>query len=64
MISENIQVTHELGYDGGSFFSPDGKRLVFRASRPKTADEIEKYKVKALQIAPAVRLFFQTAFPF
>uniref|UniRef100_A0A183GMP0 Biopolymer transporter Tol n=1 Tax=Heligmosomoides polygyrus TaxID=6339 RepID=A0A183GMP0_HELPZ len=42
--TELKQVTHELGYDGGSFFSPDGKRLVFRASRPKTADEIEKYK--------------------
>ncbi|KAK6737140.1 hypothetical protein RB195_019685 [Necator americanus] len=38
------QVTYELGYDGGAFFSPDGKRLVFRASRPKTHDEIAKYK--------------------
>ncbi|KJH49740.1 WD40-like protein [Dictyocaulus viviparus] len=38
------QVTNELGYDGGAFFSPDGKRLVFRASRPKSQDEIEKYK--------------------
>lgn len=43
--TELKQVTHELGYDGSSFFSPDGKRLVFRASRPKTADEIEKYKL-------------------
>ncbi|EPB79528.1 WD40-like protein [Ancylostoma ceylanicum] len=38
------QVTYELGYDGGAFFSPDGKRLVFRASRPKTHEDIAKYK--------------------
>ncbi|RCN28691.1 WD40-like protein [Ancylostoma caninum] len=37
-------VTYELGYDGGAFFSPDGKRLVFRASRPKTHEDIAKYK--------------------
>lgn len=40
-----LQITYELGYDGGAFFSPDGKRLVFRASRPKTRKEIAKYKV-------------------
>ncbi|CAI5442437.1 unnamed protein product [Caenorhabditis angaria] len=38
------QITNELGYDGGSFFSPDGKRLIFRASRPKTPEDIAKYK--------------------
>ncbi|XGW08476.1 hypothetical protein V3C99_011087, partial [Haemonchus contortus] len=38
------QVTNQLGYDGGSFFSPDGKRLVFRSSRPKTQEEVAKYK--------------------
>ncbi|MCF8364794.1 MAG: hypothetical protein K9H16_03380 [Bacteroidales bacterium] len=38
------QVTDELGYDGGAFFSPDGKKLVFRASRPKTTEEVKKYK--------------------
>jgi Tol biopolymer transport system component len=37
------QVTNELGYDGGAFFSPDGKKLVFRASRPKTKEEQEEY---------------------
>ena len=42
--SNVVQITDELGYDGGSFFSPDGKQLVFRASRPKTEEEIEKYK--------------------
>ena len=38
------QVTSELGYDGGAFFSNDGKKLVFRASRPKTPEEITEYK--------------------
>jgi len=38
------QVTTELGYDGGAFFSPDGSKLVFRASRPKTAEEQKNYK--------------------
>lgn len=42
--SDVRQVTKELGYDGGAFFSPDGTKLVFRSSRPKTTDEIEKYK--------------------
>ena len=38
------QITSGLGYDGGAFFSPDGKKLVFRASRPKTPEEVAKYK--------------------
>ncbi|HHB79167.1 MAG TPA: hypothetical protein ENK85_08040 [Saprospiraceae bacterium] len=38
------QVTSELGYDGGAFFSPDGKELIFRSSRPKTKEDIKKYK--------------------
>lgn len=42
--SDVKQITDELGYDGGAFFSPDGAKLIFRSSRPKTADEIAKYK--------------------
>jgi Tol biopolymer transport system component len=38
------QITFGLGYDGGAFFSPDSKRLVFRASRPKTDEEVKEYK--------------------
>jgi len=38
------QVTSGLGYDGGAFFSPDGTKLIFRASRPKTEDDIKEYK--------------------
>lgn len=39
-----IQVTSDLGYDGGAFFSPDGQKLIWRASRPKTEDEIVHYQ--------------------
>lgn len=38
------QITNGLGYDGGAFFSPDNKKLVFRASRPKSEEEVKKYK--------------------
>ena len=37
------QVTNTLGYDGGAFFSPDGEWLLWRASRPQSEEEIEKY---------------------
>jgi Tol biopolymer transport system component len=42
--SDVRQVTFGLGYDGGAFFSPDGTKLVFRSSRPKTEEEIKVYK--------------------
>jgi Tol biopolymer transport system component len=38
------RITKELGYDGGAWFSPDGKKIVWRASRPKTEAEIKEYK--------------------
>jgi TolB protein len=41
--SNKFQVTDKLGYDGGAYFSPDSKRLVFRASRPNSTAEIELY---------------------
>lgn len=42
--SDVQQITDELGYDGGAFFSPDGTKLIFRSSRPKTDEEVKKYK--------------------
>jgi Tol biopolymer transport system component len=42
--SNQKQLTFGLGYDGGAFFSPDSKKIVFRSSRPKTEEEISKYK--------------------
>ena len=41
---KEIRVTNTLGYDGGAWFSPDGKKIVWRASRPSTAAEVEEYK--------------------
>src|SRR4030095_14749615 len=38
------RITNTLGYDGGSWFSPDGKKIIWRASRPKTEAEIKEYK--------------------
>ena len=38
------QITNQLGYDGGAFFSHDGNKLVFRSSRPKTESEVKEYK--------------------
>ena len=39
-----LQVTHELGYDGGPFYSPDGKKIIYRAYHPKTTEDIDRYK--------------------
>jgi TolB protein len=38
------QITNTLGYDGGAAFSADGKQIVWRASRPRTPEEIKKYR--------------------
>jgi Tol biopolymer transport system component len=38
-----LQLTNTLGYDGGTFFSRDSKKIVWRASRPQ-GEEAEKYK--------------------
>jgi TolB protein len=41
--SDVKQLTHEEGYDGGAFFSPDGKEIVYRASRPQ-GEELKTYR--------------------
>src|SRR5579871_114667 len=38
------QLTHTLGYDGGPWWSPDGKQICFRAYHPQTPEEIADYK--------------------
>jgi Tol biopolymer transport system component len=38
------QLTHTLGYDGGPWWSPDGKRICYRAYHPETPVEIADYK--------------------
>jgi TolB protein len=37
------RLTNELGYDGGPFWSYDGKQIVFRAHHPETEKEKEDY---------------------
>jgi TolB protein len=39
-----VRLTHTPGYDGGAFFSADGTRIVFRASRPADAAELADYR--------------------
>jgi len=38
------QLTHELGYDGGPWWSHDGKRIVYRAFHPDTPEAQAKYR--------------------
>lgn len=42
--SEVTRITHEPGYDGGAFFSPDCSKIVWRASRPRTEEELAEYR--------------------
>jgi Tol biopolymer transport system component len=42
--SSLTRLTRSVGYDGGAFFSADGKRLVFRASRPAPGAEQDAYR--------------------
>ncbi len=42
--SNQTRLTFEKGYDGGAFFSQDGSKIVFRASRPKTEAELADYE--------------------
>jgi Tol biopolymer transport system component len=37
--SEQRRLTDRIGYDGGPWFSPDGKKIVWRAWYPENADE-------------------------
>jgi len=43
------QLTHTLGYDGGPWWSPDGKKICFRAYHPQTPEEIADYKALLAQ---------------
>lgn len=40
---ELLQLTDELGYDGGAFFGPNSEKIVWRASRP-TGEAADKYR--------------------
>jgi Tol biopolymer transport system component len=38
------RLTRELGYDGGPFFSPDGRWIVYRAHHPTAPEDVARYK--------------------
>ena len=38
------RLTKELGYDGGPFYSPDGRWIVYRAHHPTATNEVARYK--------------------
>ena len=38
------RLTNTTGYDGGPVFSPDGKWIAYRASHPRTPEEVAHYK--------------------
>lgn len=42
--SELTRLTSTPGYDGGAFFSADGERIVWRASRPAPGPELDDYR--------------------
>jgi Tol biopolymer transport system component len=42
--SNGMQLTHELGYDDGLFWSYDGTKIVYHAQHPKNAEEEKNYK--------------------
>ncbi len=42
--SDVRRLTRQKGYDGGPFFSADGKRIVYRAYHPKDQKELEEYE--------------------
>jgi Tol biopolymer transport system component len=47
--SELTRLTSTPGYDGGAFFSADGKRIVYRASRPRDERELAEYRALLAQ---------------
>lgn len=39
------QITNDFGYDGGAFYSPDGKKIVWRAWYPENEEQKQKWKM-------------------
>ncbi len=42
--SQPRRLTNELGYDGGAWHSQDSQWIVWRASRPRSAEDVSRYK--------------------
>ena len=47
--SHKTRLTTAVGYDGGAVFSRDGKKLVWRANYPPTAETMARYKTLLAQ---------------
>jgi len=60
---ETIQLTNTPGYDGGAFFSHDGTKLVWRASRPVGAEQeaYERLLAQGMVEPSAMHLFVANA---
>jgi TolB protein len=54
-----LQLTDELGYDGGAFFSNDSKKIVWRASRPvgEAAAQYKELLTQGLVEPTALNIF-------
>jgi len=51
------RLTRELGYDGGPFFSPDGRWIVYRAHHPTEAGEVARFRqLLAQQLVEPMRM--------
>ena len=57
------QLTSDAGYDGGAFFSYDGKKIVYRASRPqgKVLDEYKSLLAEGLVRPSALEIMVMDA---
>ena len=43
------RLTREPGYDGGAFFSPDGRRIVYRRDAPRDEAGLARYQEQLAQ---------------
>jgi Tol biopolymer transport system component len=62
--TQQRRLTHDLGYDGGAWHSQDGQWIVWRANRPKTPEEVARYKelfAKNLVMPAKMELFIMRA---
>jgi TolB protein len=42
--SDVVRLTHEIGYDGGAFYSADGKKIVYRSQHPTDSAGISDFQ--------------------
>ncbi len=60
-----LRLTHTLGYDGGAFFSPDGKSIVWRRFSPKGREsEIFNMKIDGSEVKQLTHLKTMSWAPF